>query len=294
MPAPTRFLPSLHLVLVGSGLLVDAGLLSSGCMIDRGAIDGVIDAAVGGGLDAALDTTLDAGLDTTVDTGPLLIEVDAWTAPTDPDAAIVIDAAVTPIDDAYVPRPVDAFTPEPDAFSCSSRVEVCNGIDDNCNGTVDEGVCTLSFEDGSTVTCVAQTRGASAYLVCRARASWVTARAACRSFSTSYDLLVFEDVAEQAAVSLWLSMDNATWLGLTNNSEYLGSGGTSDLGYRWVDGTTPSFTPWSGGEPSVGGGGFGCARLEGDGTWDAVGCTGGGGGGAGSRLNNIACELRRP
>jgi hypothetical protein len=64
---------------------------------------------------------------------------DAAIAP-DPDAAVAPDPdAAPPEPDAFAPPPPDAFIP-PTPDGCASGVEVCNGLDDNCNGEIDEGI----------------------------------------------------------------------------------------------------------------------------------------------------------
>ncbi|MCZ7687493.1 MAG: C-type lectin domain-containing protein [Sandaracinaceae bacterium] len=110
-------------------------------------------------------------------------------------------------------------------------VEVCNGRDDDCDGTIDEGVaCTGCMRVG---------RGARSYLFCAASVPWTTARDACRAFG-DYELVSIGDSAEQTFVANTAAAITTPWwwIGLNDRA----SGGD----YVWVaDGSAlGSYAGW--------------------------------------------------
>ncbi|MFO0709822.1 MAG: hypothetical protein U0353_08290 [Sandaracinus sp.] len=108
----------------------------SGCVVDRSAIEGDLDAASPAELDAYVPPGTDAGLDAARIDAALPPDLDAYTPPdldaytppdldaytppdldayTPPDAFVPTPDAFVPTPDAFVPMP-DAFVPTPDAF----------------------------------------------------------------------------------------------------------------------------------------------------------------------------------
>ena len=108
---------------------------------------------------------------------------------------------------------------------------VCNRIDDDCDGTIDDGVCG---------DCVAITVLGRTLLSCPGPATGLEAWAgACRTTAEGYDLATFESAAEQAAVQAALTaagIAESHWIGLNDFDE----SGT----YVWRDRSTV-FTPGS-------------------------------------------------
>ena len=110
--------------------------------------------------DAASPPEIDARApdpDATVAPSPDAVspDPDAAVSP-DPDAIVAPDpdAAVAPAPDAAVPP--DAFIP-PTPDGCASGVEVCNGLDDDCDGEIDEGIAA-PLSDRQFGVCAGATR----------------------------------------------------------------------------------------------------------------------------------------
>lgn len=249
-----------HPRLVPARLLVTAiwasslAALAPGCLIDRAALGAPgEDAAVGPGADAYAAPGTDAALDAR--------------------RADLPDASVPATDDAWAPDayvlPPDAFAP-PDAPApaCVPVLEECNALDDDCDGTVDDGACFVRTTGGDSVACTTLTRAGRSYLFCRPTAGWNLARTLCMGFAGgAYDLVSFSDGAEQDAVRGLLERN--AWMGLSDDPARIS--GASDEDYRWLDGARPSYTAWDSGEPSTART-AGCVLLRMDGTWDAASC----------------------
>ena len=113
--------------------------------------------------------------------------------------------------------------------------EVCNGIDDDCDSTVDSAaVCPCNLERN----------GSHTYLFCEDVVTWHEAEAACEA-ETNYKLAVITDATEQAWVWATASSYNSWywwWIGLHNQSASASE--EPNLGFEWVDGSTVSYTEW--------------------------------------------------
>ncbi len=114
------------------------------------------------------------------------------------------------------------------------EVEACNGRDDNCSGTID---------DGGACACAVRYRSGVPYQFCAAGNTWGGARAYCETFG--YRLVKVEGADENA----WLAAEanalgiGSAWIGLHQNG--------SD--WDWVDTTRASYLPWDTDEPNDGG-----------------------------------------
>ncbi len=166
------------------------------------------------------------------------------------DAFVPREAAVSPPADASVPRlpdasvppppPRDAATPPPadmavpDVEVCEA--ELCNGRDDDCDGTIDE-------EAGCP--CEHVTWDQRSYLLCRVERDWSSARGTCEA--AGYSLAVIEDAAEDAFIYREISQRGFpnTWLG-HNDRQLEGA-------WVWLDGLPMGFAHWDDGEPNDGG-----------------------------------------
>ncbi|MEZ4320165.1 MAG: C-type lectin domain-containing protein [Myxococcota bacterium] len=115
--------------------------------------------------------------------------------------------------------------------SSTGTPEVCNGVDDDENGLVDDGaVCTgcrqLNFETRS-------------YLVCEDdQTDRAAASALCEGFG--YHLVDVQSEAENAALLPELSLLQTYWTGLSDSTPNT---------YRWSDGELATYVPWSATQP---------------------------------------------
>ena len=136
--------------------------------------------------------------------------------------------------------------------------EACNGVDDDCDGTADEGgVCP----------CNVHHYGSAPYLVCDSTATWADAQAAC--WAVDYHLLTIDDATEGSWVDGVIDLYSTSkwWMGFND----IDSEGT----WVWEDGTTVSYTNWAAGEPNDSGG-EDCGQLNRyhpDTTWNDEPCT---------------------
>lgn len=189
--------------------------------------------------DAGSDEGTDAGASSAPDAGEDMIEPDAGT---------------------IVPTTMDAGAPETPDAGCPG-VEVCNGIDDNCNGSIDEGgVCPCPVVDGAT---------GHAYMLCADELNWVDARMFCQA--QGYDLAAIESASEDMLVYRQISTRGFedTWVGLNDR----------DIEMTWVfnDGIPVVYEHWDSGEPNDGGGGEDCGvvmtRMGRASEWDDRSCS---------------------
>ncbi len=149
-----------------------------------------------------------------------------------------------PLDDVPgldAPRPdtpaEDAPLPPSDGSDCAASDTTCDALDDDCNGIVDDGGCSIG------ATCVAFTVGGVAYQSCP-RISGIEAwSGACRRMGPGYELASFGDERDQDLVRDRLASLSAGphWVA-ANDFDKSGE-------YVWWDGSpTPMLT--FGGNPS--------------------------------------------
>jgi hypothetical protein len=137
--------------------------------------------------------------------------------------------------------------------------ESCNGLDDDCDGTID---------DGAGCPCEVETYGGHAYQLCPTARSWLAARMSCESYG--YSLAVIETAGEDAFVYGEMASRGFidTWIGLNDV--------LTEMTWVWLDGTPLAYTHWDAGEPNDGAGGEDCGvimRMTGRETeWDDRSC----------------------
>lgn len=111
--------------------------------------------------------------------------------------------------------------------------EVCDGADNDCNGTPDNGVCS----------CPVAAYDGRPYQFCTSGLPWLDAEAACAA--DGYELASIVDDGENT----WLA-DTASgfghwetwWIGFTD-ADVEGT-------FLWSDGTAPVYSKWNAGEPN--------------------------------------------
>jgi hypothetical protein len=161
-----------------------------------------------------------------------------------------VDAA-PPVDAAPLPPPIpDAFRPALDAGRDAPadapicEVESCNGVDDDCDGMID---------DAAGCPCDVVTIGGRAYLFCGAPQAWSAARTTCTG--VGYELVTVGDATEDSGVYAeiagrsWID----TWIGLTDSA--------TEGSFAWVNGDPLAYAHWDSGEPNDGGGGEDCGVI---------------------------------
>ena len=111
--------------------------------------------------------------------------------------------------------------------------EVCNGVDDDCNGAVDElAICS----------CKVAMFGGNEYRFCANTLNYANASAACQA--AGYHLVSIGSAAEDSFVhSNAVAVANVKWwIGLND----IAVEGT----FVWTDGTPLIYTNWEPGEPN--------------------------------------------
>ncbi len=152
-------------------------------------------------------------------------------------------------------------------------VEACDGVDNDCDGVVDQGTTCPS-------NCTGHTLSTGVYARCNA-ATFGSARTACTSGTLGMHLVRIDNAEENAAV-LGLA-NSAIWIGASDSDSTASEGA-----WEWTDGT--QF--WMGGPASMGGvvvgglyanwgasqpdnagsGGEDCAEMTTTGAWNDLRC----------------------
>ena len=138
-----------------------------------------------------------------------------------------------PGDDAGTTPPMDAGSPGFDAGPTDSGFdsgrppvpELCNGVDDDCDGETDEDACNPGFD------CDWERYEGHVYVLCRRALRWGDARNLCRI--RGYDLVKIESSGEDAFLDGFIqSRNNDTggfWIGLSKGDF---------PPWRWSDGSS--------------------------------------------------------
>ncbi len=112
--------------------------------------------------------------------------------------------------------------------------EICrDGVDQDCNGVVDDGGC---------VSCQEVEGQEGLYSFCRTRLAWAEARAECQD--QGGDLVILNDAQEGGWVNVNARqrIPGSYWIGLTDPDR--------DNVFEWVDGGALEYTRWHEGEPN--------------------------------------------
>jgi len=132
--------------------------------------------------------------------------------------------------------------------------EVCNAIDDDCDGWIDDDVCA----------CDVTWYGGHAYQLCHDALSWSDAQAACTA--DGYDLVTVEDAAEDAWLTTLVEGGVAGWwIGLSDAAVE----GT----WVWASGSASTWTNWNTGEPNDSGGEDCTQLIASSGKWNDARCS---------------------
>ncbi len=143
-----------------------------------------------------------------------------------------------------------------DPLTWKGAPEICNdGIDQDCNGTVDDGY--------DCPDCKELFRGTHRYLVCPVKRPYDEAAPHCAEAGSA--MVIINNAAENE----WLRQQVAN-LGVSNPWIGLNDIGTEGL-FLWTDGTVPTYTNWNSGEPNNAGN-EDCAQLLNTGKWNDLQC----------------------
>jgi len=137
-----------------------------------------------------------------------------------------------------------------DAGVNPEALETCDGEDQDCDGTVDDGADWDCPSD-----CVQYTWEGHSYWFCESWRQWLGARDYCED--RNYDLVTVNSEDEQEwlieVVRYWWAVDNrAYWIGLNDRNDYGGERGDSRSGWTWSSGEDYAYQAWStrwGGQP---------------------------------------------
>ena len=186
--------------------------------------------------DVALDTgATDDGLDARIEDASVDTDAFADAAPSMMDAAVApMDARAPPDSQPEDARPVDAS-----GDGCVPAAEVCDGMDNDCDGLIDAG------ENGQNV-CDCSPVPQTLFSLCLERVTWTDALAACAAQGNS--LAVITSAVENARLlealeaSPPITLQRRAWIGLS----YRVNEGT----FVWHDGTEVEYRDWIQGEPN--------------------------------------------
>ncbi len=116
----------------------------------------------------------------------------------------------------------------------ASAVEVCDGVDNDCDLQIDEG--------DTCAPCIRHNRGTRIYLFCPTPVGWTLAEATCQMLG--YELVTIEDGAENE----WVM---STALATADEDWYIGINDRGVEGvWAWSSGSMTTYDHWASGEPN--------------------------------------------
>jgi len=145
-----------------------------------------------------------------------------------------------------------------------AATEVCNGIDDDCEGTAD---------GGAVCPCPVASYGGHTYLFCADPVDWEQADGACSALD-GYHLAVVDDAAESA----WLvetggSHGPASWWWIGYEQRSAPNSDEPGAGWQWINGSKSAFTAWHPDQPDDYDGIEDCAHIDiAHGLWNDMIC----------------------
>jgi hypothetical protein len=157
------------------------------------------------------------------------------------DAAVTTSACEEP--SGYTDDATDCDDGDPDINPGAS--EACNGLDDDCDGSHDEG---------SVCPCAVVEYAGHPYMFCDTAAAWASAQALCWSYD--YHLLTIDDASEDSWVNVQADLYSTEkwWFGFNDIA--------SEGSWVWEDGSGSTYTNWYPSEPNDSGGDEDCAQLN--------------------------------
>lgn len=120
---------------------------------------------------------------------------------------------------------------------CVPSTELCDGVDNDCDGSVDE----YSAENSACDGCTLREWGGQAYDFCTGSLTWFEARAACEERGASLVKIESEDEDEFIAETMDPWDGEFFWVGLNELDEE----GT----WVWTDGSTPAYLNFDDDQP---------------------------------------------
>jgi len=175
---------------------------------------------------------------------------------------ILESTAACSLPSGYVVLGTDCDDSDPSISPAAT--EDCNGVDDDCDGTLDDAgdcPCNLESYDGHS------------YLFCEDEITWWKAYEGCLSVD-NFDLVIIEDSTENAWVfSTAYSYDPWVWWWMGLHNQDATSSEEPDGAWEWVDGSALSWDNWNSSQPDDGWSDEDCAHMYGDsGTWNDLDC----------------------
>lgn len=142
--------------------------------------------------------------------------------------------------------------------------EICDGIDNDCNGDIDSNSICYSLTGGN---CDLQRRQGSAYLFCQINKTWSVAKGECSQWG--YHLVTIDDSAEDGWLDAQIDGYNA------NKQWWIGYNDVTVEGYWDWDGPYSTYTNWGSNEPNDANSGEDCAILNSwsGGSWNDASCS---------------------